>query len=175
MRLKGKRVYLFVEDMYQEHEFWYPFFRLKEEGAQVVVVAPEKGREYKSKFGVPAISDAAACAVGAQNCAGIVIPGGYSPDLMRRDPAMVRLVAKAFGHGKIVAAICHAPWVLASADILRGRRCTSFSSIKDDLVHAGADWVDEEVVVDGNLITSRRPDDLPAFMRAVIGAVEKSA
>jgi protease I len=175
MRLKGKRVYLFVEDMYQEHEFWYPFFRLKEEGAQVVVVAPEKGREYKSKLGVPAVSEAAARTVGAQDCAGIVIPGGYSPDLMRRDAAMVRLVAEAFGQGKIVAAICHAPWMLASADILRGKRCTSFYSIRDDLVHAGADWVDEEVVVDGNLITSRSPDDLPSFMRAVIGAVEKSA
>jgi len=175
MRLKGKRMYLFVEDMYQEHEFWYPFFRLKEEGAQVMVVAPEKGREYKSKLGIPVVSDAAARAVDAKDCAGIVIPGGYSPDLMRRDPAMVKLVAEAFDQGKIVAAICHAPWMLASADILRGRRCTSFFSVKDDLIHAGADWVDEEVVVDGNLITSRKPDDLPAFMRAVIGAVEKTA
>ena len=174
MRLTGRRVYLFLEDMYQEHEFWYPFFRLREEDAQVVVVAPEKGREYKSKFGVPANSDASARTVGAQDCAGIVIPGGYSPDLMRRDPSMVQLVAEAFNRGKIVAAICHAPWVLASADILGGRRCTSFSSIRDDLIHAGADWIDEEVVVDGNLITARRPDDLPAFMRAVIGAIEKA-
>ena len=174
MRLTGRRVYLFLEDMYQEHEFWYPFFRLREEDAQVIVVAPEKGREYKSKIGVPAKSDAAARSVDAQDCAGIVIPGGYSPDLMRRDPAMIQLVAEAFGQGKIVAAICHAPWVLASADILGGRRCTSFSSIRDDLIHAGADWIDEEVVVDENLITARRPDDLPAFMRAVIGAIEKT-
>jgi len=174
MRLTGKRVYLFVEDMYQEHEFWYPFFRLREEGAQVVVVAPEKGREYKSKFGVPVVSAAAAHTVESKDCAGIVIPGGYAPDLMRRNEDMVRLVAKAFGQGKIVAAICHAPWMLASADILKGRRCTSFFSIRDDLIHAGADWADEEVVVNGNLITARRPDDLPAFMRAVIGAVEEA-
>lgn len=175
MRLEGKRMYLFVEDMYQEHEFWYPFFRLKEEGAQVMVVAPEKGREYKSKLGIPMVSDEAARTVDAKDCSGIVIPGGYSPDLMRRDPAMVKLVTEAFGLGKIVAAICHAPWMLASADILKGRRCTSFFSIKDDIVHAGADWVDKEVVVDENLITSRKPDDLPAFMRAVIGAIEKTA
>lgn len=174
MRLKGKRVYLFVEDMYQEHEFWYPFFRLREERAQVVVVAPEKGREYKSKFGVPAVSGAAAHTIEAKDCAGIVIPGGYAPDLMRRNAAMVRLVAEAFGQGRVVAAICHAPWMLASADILKGRRCTSFFSIRDDLIHAGADWVDKEVVIDGNLITARRPDDLPAFMRAVIGAVEEA-
>lgn len=173
MRLTGKCVYLFVEDMYQEHEFWYPSFRLKEEGVRVLVVAPAKGREYKSKFGIPVVSDAAAHTVAAEDCAGIVIPGGYAPDLMRRNEVMVRLVAEAFDLGKVVAAICHAPWMFASADILRGRRCTSFFSIKDDLIHAGADWVDEEVVTDGTLITARRPDDLPAFMRAVIGALKK--
>ena len=88
---------------------------------------------------------------------------------------MVKLVEEAFGLGKIVAAICHAPWMLASAHILKGKRCTSFFSIKDDLVHAGAEWMDEEVVVDGNLITARKPDDLPPFMRAVIDGVEKTA
>jgi protease I len=172
MRLTGKRVYLFLEDLYQEHEFWHPFFRLKEEGAHVVVVAPDKGREYKSKLGIPAVADEAARTVKVTDCSGIVIPGGYSPDLMRRDKAMVKLVTEAFGAGKIVAAICHAPWMLASADILKGKRCTSFFSIKDDLVHAGAEWVDEETVVDGNLITARRPDDLPSFMRAVIEGLE---
>ncbi len=175
MRLTGKRVYLFLEDLYQEHEFWYPFFRLKEEGAQVVVVAPDKGREYKSKLGIPAVADEAAHRVNVKDCSGIVIPGGYSPDLMRRNTAMVKLVEEAFGLGKIVAAICHAPWMLASTHILKGKRCTSFFSIKDDLVHAGAEWMDEEVVVDGNLITARKPDDLPPFMRAVIDGVEKTA
>jgi len=113
--------------------------------------------------------------VTVEDCAGIVIPGGYSPDLMRRNEAMVRLVAEAFDRGKVVAAICHAPWMLASADILRGKRCTSFFSIKDDLIHAGADWVDEEVVVDGTLITARKPDDLPAFLRVVIDTVARTA
>jgi protease I len=101
----------------------------------------------------------------------LVIPGGYAPDLMRRHPAMVALVRDSFLAGKPVAAICHAGWMLASAKILEGRRVTSFFAIKDDLIHAGAEWVDEEVVVDGNLITSRTPDDLPAFMRALIAAM----
>ena len=100
-----------------------------------------------------------------------MIPGGYAPDLMRRDPAMVKLVADLHAAGKVVAAICHAGWMLASAEILDGRRVTSFFAIKDDLIHAGAQWEDQEVVVDGKLITSRTPDDLPVFMRAVIAAL----
>ena len=99
---------------------------------------------------------------------GIIIPGGYASDHMRRYPGMVKLVKELFEAQKVVAAICHAGWMLASARILEGRRVTSFFAIKDDLIHAGADWVDEEVIVDGKLITSRRPDDLPAFIRAVI-------
>jgi len=99
---------------------------------------------------------------------GLIIPGGYAPDHMRRYPAMVKLVKDLFEARKVIAAICHAGWMLASADILEGRTVTSFFAIKDDLTHAGAHWVDEEIVVDGNLITSRKPDDLPAFMKAVI-------
>jgi len=97
-----------------------------------------------------------------------VIPGGYAPDMMRRFPAMVKLVKDLNSDGKLVAAICHAGWMLASADIIVGRKLTSFFAIKDDLIHAGAEWVDQDVVVDGNLITSRKPDDLPAFMKAII-------
>ena len=104
----------------------------------------------------------------------MVIPGGYAPDLMRRYPKMVQLVRDFHADGKVVAAICHAGWMLASANILEGKTVTSFFAIKDDMVHAGAEWVDQEVVVDGNLITSRMPDDLPAFMRAIIKALKET-
>jgi protease I len=104
----------------------------------------------------------------------VVVPGGYAPDLMRRHPAMVGLVREAVQEGKVVAAICHAGWMLVSAGVLKGRRATSFSSIKDDMVNAGAQWVDAAVVVDGNLITSRKPDDLPTFCRAIVAALTKS-
>jgi protease I len=109
--------------------------------------------------------------VSAEDFDGVVIPGGYAPDHLRRYPQMVQLVKDLFDGGKVVAAICHAGWLLASAKILPGRTVTSFFAIKDDMIHAGAHWVDEEVVTDGNLITSRTPDDLPAFMRAVIAAL----
>jgi protease I len=104
----------------------------------------------------------------------VVVPGGYAPDMMRRHPAMVGLVRDAAQQGKVVAAICHAGWMLVSAGVLKGRKATSFFSIKDDLVAAGADWVDQEVVVDGNLITSRKPDDLPAFCRTIVQALSKT-
>ncbi|MGD8342438.1 MAG: type 1 glutamine amidotransferase domain-containing protein, partial [Desulfobacterales bacterium] len=118
--------------------------------------------------------DASIDQVAAADFDAIVIPGGYAPDIMRRYPQMVQLVKDLFTSGKVVAAICHAGWMLASAQILAGKTVTSFFAIKDDLVHAGAEWIDQEVVVDGNLITSRTPDDLPAFMRAVIGAIQNA-
>lgn len=168
MAAQGKKVILLVEEMYNEFEFWYPFYRLKEAGAEVVVVGSGSSSVYKSKMGIPRSVDENADAITASAFDGVIIPGGYAPDHMRRYPAMVKLVKELFDAGKVVAAICHAGWMLASADILKGRTVTSFFAIKDDLVHAGAKWVDEEVVVDGKLITSRKPDDLPAFMRAVL-------
>jgi len=170
MRLSGKRIALLVAELYQELEFWYPYYRLREEGAEVVPVGPEV-KVYKSKLGYPAEAKLAAEDAEAAEFDGVVIPGGYAPDLMRRDPAMVRLVREAHAQGKVVAAICHAGWMLASAGILQGRRVTSVSSIKDDLKNAGAEWVDREVVRDANLITSRFPDDLPAFCRAISEAL----
>ena len=168
MGAQGKRVILLVEEMYNEFEFWYPYYRLKEAGAEVVVVGSGSSMIYKSKMGIPCTVDENAEAVLPSSFDGIIIPGGYAPDHMRRYPPMVDLVKDLFNAGKVVAAICHAGWMLASADILKGRTVTSFFAIKDDLVHAGAKWVDEQVVVDGKLITSRKPDDLPAFMRAVL-------
>lgn len=168
MGAQGKSVVLLVEEMYNEFEFWYPYYRLKEAGVRVVVVGSGSSMMYKSKAGLACQVDANADEVSAADFDGVVIPGGYAPDLMRRHPPMVRLVKDFFDAGKVVAAICHAGWMLASAGILQGRSVTSFFSIKDDLVHAGADWIDREVVVDGKLVTSRRPDDLPAFMKAVL-------
>lgn len=169
MELKGKKILILLETFYNEFEFWYPYYRLKEAGAQVTVVGSGSADTYKSKAGLPAKADTTADMVDAADYDGVVIPGGYAPDHMRRYPAMVGLVKGFAEAGKLVAAICHAGWMLVSADIIRGRTVTSYFSIKDDLVNAGGNWVDKEVVVDGNLVTSRTPDDLPAFMRAVIG------
>lgn len=173
MKLQGKRVAILAENLYQEMELWVPYYRLKEEGADVRVVGAGGAKSYTSKHGYPVNVDIQAEAANALEFDAVVIPGGYAPDLMRRSPAMVALVREAFQQGKVVAAICHAGWVLCSADILRGKRATSFFSIKDDMSNAGAKWVDQEVVVDGNLITSRKPDDLPAFCREIVSALSK--
>lgn len=163
-----KRYAVLVEDHYEDQELWYPVRRLTEAGAEVTLVGPEAGATYKSKHGYPATSDKAADDVTADEFDGVVIPGGYAPDRMRRHNSMVRLVRELFDAGKTVAAICHAGWMLCSADVLKGKSATSVSAIKDDMVNAGADWSDQEVVVDGNLITSRTPEDLPAFMKAIL-------
>jgi protease I len=168
MRLVGKTVGVLVEDLYEDLELWYPVFRLREEGAKVLLVGPEAGKTFNSKHGYPAVSDSSAKDSSADEFDAIIIPGGYAPDRMRRDPAMVRLVADAVESGKVVAAICHGGWMLCSAEVLQGRRVTSFPAIRDDLIHAGAHWTNQEVVHDDNLITSRRPDDLPAFLGAII-------
>ena len=172
MELKGKKVAIPVENLFNTFEFWYPYYRLKEAGAEVIVVGSGSAQIYTGKPGTEVTVNAGIDQVNASDFDGMVIPGGYAPDIMRRYPKMVALVKNLFDDGKVVAAICHAGWMLASAEILKGKTVTSFFAIRDDLVHAGANWVDEEVVVDGNLITSRTPDDLPAFMRAVIAAMK---
>ncbi|MEX0703171.1 MAG: type 1 glutamine amidotransferase domain-containing protein [Planctomycetales bacterium] len=172
--LNGMKVAILVEKMYEDRELWYPADRLKEAGAEVVLVGPRAGETYPSKHGYPAKSDRAASEVSADEFQALVIPGGYAPDHMRRDEAMVGLVREMVESGKPVAAICHAGWMLCSAKVLDGRRATSYASIRDDMEHAGADWVDEEVVRDGNLITSRDPGDLPAFLKAIIEALTEA-
>jgi len=173
MSLKGKRVAILAENLYQELEVWYPLLRLKEEGAAVVVVGSGSAMTYTGKFGYPIDVDSSAAQVKAQDFDAIIIPGGYAPDIMRRYPDMVKLVRDAALAGKVVASICHGGWMLASAKVIQGKTVTSFFAIKDDLEHAGARFVDLEVAVDGNLITSRKPEDLPAFCRAIIAALEK--
>jgi protease I len=173
MRLKGKKVVILVENSYQDLEFWVPYYRLKEEGAEVSVVGSGSSRTYTSKYGYPVDVNKEAKEIDATKYDGLVIPGGYAPDLMRRYPEMVKIVREAHQKGKVVAAICHAGWMLVSAGILKGKKVTGVSAIKDDLVNAGATYLDEEVVRDGNLITSRKPDDLPAFCREIVNALAK--
>jgi protease I len=169
MKLKGKKIAVLAGPLYEDLELWYPYYRLKEEGALVKLVGVERGPEtVESKHGYPAKIEQRAQAANQKEYDAVIIPGGYSPDHLRRDPAMVAFVKAMNQSGKVVAAICHGGWMLASAQALRGKKATSFFAIKDDMVNAGAEWIDQEVVVDGNLVTSRAPDDLPAFMREII-------
>ncbi len=167
------KVAVLVEDQYQVLEVWYPYLRLREEGMETVLVGPEAGKIYRSKEGYPATAELSIVRAKVKDFAGVVIPGGYAPDILRRYPAVNRFVRDMDRDGKVVAAICHAAWVLVSAGILKGKKATCFSAVRDDLVNAGAAFLDREVVVDGNLITSRNPGDLPAFCREMIRQLKK--
>ena len=168
MELSNKRAAILVEQQYQEMEVWYPAYRLREAGCKVTFVGPEAGQTYPSKLGYPAKSDKAAKDVSADDFDILVIPGGFAPDFIRRNEAMIRLTSTMAEQSKVIAAICHGPWVLCSTQALRGKKATCFFAIKDDVINAGGKYVDAEVVRDGNLITSRKPDDLPAFVQTII-------
>jgi protease I len=167
MRLENKSVGILVENDYQELEFWYPYLRLQEEGVIPLVIGHHK-TVYKSKLGYEVEADVASKEVLQQTFDAIIIPGGYAPDKMRTHTSMLQLVKTNYENGSVIAAICHAAWVLSSAGILKGKNATCYHSIKDDIINAGANYSDEPVVVDGNLITSRQPFDLPAFCTAII-------
>ena len=162
------KIAILVEKIYEDLELQYPRLRLREAGHAVDVVGPKAGETYVGKHGYPQKAERSAADVRAADYQLIVIPGGTSPDHMRRSGDMVRLVRDAAKAGVPMAAICHGPWMLCSTPALRGRRCTSYMSIVHDVVNAGGTWVDEECVVDGPIITARTPDDLPAFMRAIL-------
>lgn len=168
MTLEGKTIAILVEESYQELEVWYPLLRMREAGARVVTIGPQAGGISKSKLGYPVKADHGFGDLSATELDAIVIPGGWAPDFLRRHPNCVNLVHEMNALGKLVCSICHGGWLLCSAGVLKNRRATSFFAIKDDMINAGARWVDEPVVVDGNLITSRKPDDLPDFCRAMI-------
>ncbi len=164
----GKKVAVLIEDRYQVLELWYPYLRLREEGVETIFVGTGRKKEYKSKEGYPAKEELSINKAKLSDFSGVIIPGGYAPDLLRRSGEINRFVGDLSKEGKLVAAICHGCWVLVSAGILKGKKATCFYAIKDDIVNAGADYIDGEVVVDGNLITSRDPYDLPAFCREII-------
>ena len=173
MSLKGKRIAVLVDQLYQEMEVWYPYYRLKEAGAEVYLVGAEAGKTYASKMGYPAVAEKSYSELKPEEYDGVIAPGGFAPDYIRRHPAATAFVHEIDKAGKLVAAICHGPWVLCSSRMLQGRKATSFFAIKDDVIHAGAEWVDFEVVVDKNLVTSRKPDDLPAFCIACIDVLSR--
>ena len=168
---RGKRVAVLVEKLYEDLELWYPVYRLREAGCVVTIVGPKAGESYASKHGYPAKADKAASEVKAEDFDAIVIPGGYSPDHMRRCKPMVDLVIQAARQGKVLAAICHGPWMLCSAKFLKGRRLTGFFAVRDDIENAGGIYEDAACVRDGNLVTSRTPDDLPDFMQGIFAAL----
>ncbi len=167
------KIAILVEKIYEDLELQYPRLRLKEAGHTVEIVGPKAGETYNGKWGYPQKAEKSASDVKATDYSLIVIPGGSSPDHMRRDGGMVKLVRDAAAKNVPMAAICHGPWMLCSTDVLRGKRCTSYMSIVHDVINAGGKWVDEECVVDGNIITSRCPDDLPSFSNAILQFVSE--
>lgn len=171
--LSGKRVAVLAENVYEDLELWYPAIRLKEAGAAVTIVAPKAGETYRSKHGLEVKADVSADGADAKKFDAVVIPGGFAPDYMRRSEAMVKFVSDADHEGKLIAAICHAGSMLVSAKVVRGKTLTCYKSIKDDVVNAGGEYIDKPVVRDGRLITSRVPDDLPAFCGEIIAALSE--
>jgi protease I len=167
--LKGKRVLMFVDDVYEDLELWYPRLRLIEAGVDVTVAGPAADRVYAGKHGYPCRSNAALADVQTVDFHGLVIPGGFMPDKLRRDPKVLSLVREFAEAKKLVAAICHGGWIAISAGVYRGVRVTGSAGIKDDLINAGAHWEDAAVVVDRHFVSSRKPDDLPDFCREILG------
>ncbi len=163
-----KKVAILIENLFDERELVYPYYRLLEEGYEVHLVGPKKDTKFTSKSGLVETSTHASDEISADDYDGVVIPGGFSPDNMRRTKATVDFVREMDKSKKLIAAICHGPWMMASACDLKGKKVTSFFSIKDDLVNAGAQYLDQEVVVDGHLVTSRTPKDLPIFLKTII-------
>ena len=172
--LAGKNILMFVGDIYEDLELWYPKLRLIEAGAKVVVAGQKAEHSYEGKNGYPCVSDAAIADMKASQFQGVVVPGGFMPDKLRRDQQVLQLVRDCAEAGKLVAAICHGGWIPISARVYKGVRVTGSPGIKDDLVNAGAIWEDAAVVVDRHFVSSRKPDDLPDFCRGILQVMAKS-
>jgi protease I len=169
--LEGQRLLIFVDDIYEDLELWYPKLRMIEAGAHVTVAGFEAGRSYAGKHGYPCVADAAIRDMEAADFQGLIVPGGFSPDKLRRDPKVKELTKEFAVAGKLVAAICHGGWIPISAGVYQGVKVTGSLGIKDDLVNAGAVWVDESVVVDRHFVSSRKPDDLPDFCEGILAVL----
>jgi len=173
MSLSDKSVICLLDDEFEDLELWYPVYRVREEGATVLFAGPEKGKKHIGKYGVPAVADLAFDEVNSADYDGILVPGGWAPDKLRRYPKVLELIREMDKDGKPIGQICHAGWVLISARILEGRTVTSTPGIRDDMENAGATWVDEAVVVDGHIVSSRRPPDLPPYAKAFVDALRQ--
>ncbi|WP_310549963.1 type 1 glutamine amidotransferase domain-containing protein [Paenibacillus glufosinatiresistens] len=174
MRLTGKRVIALVDDEFEDLELWYPVYRVREEGAEVVLAGSTAGATYTGKYGVPAVADRSWDELDAADYDGILVPGGWAPDKIRRYPAVLKLIRDFHEARKPIGQICHAGWVLISAKILKGVTVTSTPGIRDDMENAGAVWKDEPVVADGHIISARRPPDLPPYGKAFCDALAGS-
>jgi protease I len=170
---KSRKVAIMVAEQYQVTEIWYPYYRLKEAGFDCDFVAADENKDYPSKEGYPCRSTVAAKNAKIDDYICMIVPGGFAPDFMRRSDDMIKFANDMVNAGKTIAAICHGAWLLCSTKILKGKTATCFMALRDDVKNAGAKYVDEECVVDGNLITSRKPDDLPAFCAAILKAIGK--
>ena len=174
MSKNSKQVAILVEDQYQVLEVWYPLLRLKEAGISVKTIGSGTKPVYPSKEGYPCTVDMTIQDAKVKDFDGVIIPGGWAPDFLRRSEKMVQFVKQLYADGRVVGSICHGGWMLVSAGICKGNQLTCFYAIKDDVIAAGGKYVDSEVVVDKNLITSRKPEDLPRFMQEIIKNINKS-
>jgi protease I len=173
MELSGKKVLIFAGPDFEDRELFYPLYRFREAGATVKIAGLGE-KTYKGKYGVSVEVDGTCADFVKETWDAVVIPGGWAPDKIRGNEEALEIVRKTAKNGNVIASICHGGWVLASADVVKGKTVTSYVNIKDDLIHAGAKWVDEEVVVDSGIVTSRKPDDLPAFCRETIKLMQKA-
>jgi protease I len=172
VKVSEARVVVLVANLYQEIEFWYPVMRFKELGARVTIASMATGETYGSKLGYPVQADVSVDDIDPSQFDALIIPGGLAPEALRTSAGVLDLVRKAFEQDKIVAAICHAPWVLVSAGVIQGRRVTSVGPVRDDVINGGGNWVDQSIVVDGHLVTGQLPNDVPPFCQEIIALLE---
>lgn len=173
MLKNNNKILMFLSDEYEDLELQYPKYRLMEEGKKIVIAGEKNGFTYKGKHGYPCKADCSFDEVMVEEFSALVIPGGYAPDKLRKIPKVLEITKQFNEQNKLIAFICHAGWIPISAQIIKGIRCTSYYSIKDDMVNAGATWLDEPVVIDQHFISSRYPDDLPYFCPAIINYLKK--